>query len=393
MNASHLRSLFVFDSGDPVPCSPTDTLIPSSCRLLKVLDLRAAPIQTFPEEISNLRLLRYLSLRDTDIKTIPSSIRKLQDLETLDLKHSQVSELPIEILKLHRLRHLLVYRYEFTSYSRFHSKYGFQALPGIGALQSLQKLCFMDVNHDNTLIMELGKLVQLRRLGIINLRKEDGNRLCSSIEKLINLRALSIVSLVKEEFMDLQSLSSPPPVLQRLYLYGRLEKLPDWIPGLQSLAVIYLKWSRLPNDALKSLQKLPNLVHLELLQAVEGDTLRFEAGGFKGLKQLGIDKFEGLKCIEVEEGAMPRLEKLSIQRCKLLERAPLGIEYLTNLKVLEFFDMPEDSIMTLGPDANIPEVYYTYWRNGEWEVYCIERPGEKEMGSFINHDTLHSRLK
>ncbi|KAL4348487.1 hypothetical protein GQ457_17G019820 [Hibiscus cannabinus] len=393
MNASHLRSLFVFDSGDPVPCSPTDTLIPSSCRLLKVLDLRAAPIQTFPEEISNLRLLRYLSLRDTDIKTIPSSIRKLQDLETLDLKHSQVSELPIEILKLHRLRHLLVYRYEFTSYSRFHSKYGFQALPGIGALQSLQKLCFMDVNHDNTLIMELGKLVQLRRLGIINLRKEDGNRLCSSIEKLINLRALSIVSLVKEEFMDLQSLSSPPQVLQRLYLYGRLEKLPDWIPGLQSLAVIYLKWSRLPNDALKSLQKLPNLVHLELLQAVEGDTLRFEAGGFKGLKQLGIDKFEGLKCIEVEEGAMPRLEKLSIQRCELLERAPVGIEYLTNLKVLEFFDMPEDSIMTLGPDANIPEVYYTYWRNGEWEVYCIERPGEKEMGSFINHDTLHSRFK
>ncbi|GMJ06014.1 RESISTANCE TO PSEUDOMONAS SYRINGAE 3, RESISTANCE TO P. SYRINGAE PV MACULICOLA 1 [Hibiscus trionum] len=393
MNTSHLRSLFVFGSGDPVPCSPTDTLIPSSCRLLKVLDLRAAPIQTFPEEISNLRLLRYLSLRDTNIKTIPNSIRKLQDLETLDLKHSQVSELPIEILKLKKLRHLLVYRYEFTSYSRFHSKYGFQALSGIGALQSLQKLCFMDVNHDNALIMELGKLVQLRRLGITNLRKEDGNLLCSSIEKLINLRALSIVSSVKEEFIDLQSLSSPPQVLQRLYLYGRLEKLPDWIPGLQSLAVIYLKWSWLPNDALKSLQNLPNLVHLELLQAVEGDTLRFEAGGFKGLKQLGIDKFEGLKYIEVEEGAMPCLEKLSIQRCKLLERVPLGIEYLTNLKVLEFFDMPEDLIKTLGPDANIPEVYYTYWRNGEWEVYSIESSGEKEMGSSINTDTLHSRFK
>ncbi|KAK8657951.1 hypothetical protein V6N13_036168 [Hibiscus sabdariffa] len=393
MNASHLRSLFVFDYGYPVSCSPTDTLIPSSCRLLKVLDLRAAPIQTFPEEISNLRLLRYLSLRDTNIKTIPSSIRKLQDLETLDLKHSQVSELPIEILKLQRLRHLLVYRYEFISYSRFHSKYGFRALSGIGALQSLQKLCFMDVNHDNALIMELGKLVQLRRLGITNLREEDGNLLCSSIEKLINLRALSIVSSAKEELIDLQSLSSPPQVLQRLYLYGRLEKLPDWIPCLQSLAVVYLKWSKLPNDALQSLQHLPNLVHLEMLQAVEGDTLCFKAGGFKGLKQLGIDKFEGLKCIEVEEGAMPCLEKLSIQRCKLLERVPIGIEYLTKLKVLEFFDMPEESIMTLAPDANIPEVYYTYWRNGEWEVHSLESSGEKEMGYPINSDTLQSRFK
>ncbi|XWS63080.1 hypothetical protein CRYUN_Cryun06bG0066100 [Craigia yunnanensis] len=272
MNASHLRSLLIFGMGDPLSWSPTNTLFPNSCRLLKVLDLRAAPIQTFPKEVTNLKLLRYLSLRETNIKTIPSSIGKLQDLETLDLKHSQVAELPVEILKLRRLRHLLVYRYEFTSYSRFHSKYGFQALSGIGTLQSLQKLCFMEVNHDNALIIELGKLIQLRRLGITSVRKEDGKLLCLSIEKLINLRALSIVSTVKEELIDLQYLSSPPQLLQRLYLYGRLEKLPDWIPSLESLVVVYLKWSRLPDDALESLQNLPNLIHLELLQATEGNT-------------------------------------------------------------------------------------------------------------------------
>ncbi|XP_022736630.1 disease resistance protein RPM1-like [Durio zibethinus] len=398
-NVSHLRSLLIFGMGEPLFCPPKDTLFPNGCRLLKVLDLRAAPIQTFPEEVINLRLLRYLSLRDTNIRTIPSSIRKLQDLETLDLKHSQVTELPVEILKLRRLRHLLVYRYEFISYSRFHSKYGFQALPGIGALQSLQKLCFMEVNHDNALIIELGKLTQLRRLGITNLRKEDGKLLCSSIEKLINLHALSIVSSVKEEFIDLQYVSSPPQVLQRLYLYGRLEKLPDWIPSLESLAVVYLKWSRLPDDALESLQNLPNLIHLELLQATEGNTLRFKAGGFEKLKHLGIDKFEGLKCIEVEKGAMPSLEKLSIQRCKLLERVPLGIEYLDKLKVLEFFDMPEELIMTLRPDAqggdyskvaNIPEVYYTYWRNGEWEVYSID---EREHNTVISSQILQTRFK
>ncbi|OMO93471.1 Disease resistance protein [Corchorus olitorius] len=397
-NVSHLRSLLMFGMGDPLSSSPTNPLFPNGCRLLKVLDLRAAPIQTFPEAIINFKLLRYLSLRDTNIKTIPSSIGKLRDLETFDLKHSQVSELPVEIFKLQRLRHLLVYRYEFTSYSRFHSKYGFHALPGIGDLQSLQKLCFLEVNHDNSLIMELGKLTQLRRLGITNLRREDGNLLCSSIEKLINLRALSIVSSVKEEFIDLQHLSSPPQLLERLYLYGRLEKIPDWIPSLESLVIVYLKWSRLPDDALESLQNLPNLIHLELLQATEGNTLRFKAGSFKKLKHLGIDKFEGLKCIELEKGAMPCLENLSIQRCKLLERVPLGIEYLAKLKVLEFFDMPEELIMTLRPDAqggdylkvaNIPEVHYTYWRNGEWEVYFIESSGN----TVISSETLQSRFK
>ncbi|KAK6251560.1 NB-ARC - like 10 [Theobroma cacao] len=401
-NVSHLRSLLMFGMGDPLSCSPTKTLFPDGCRLLKVLDLRAAPLQTFPQEVINLKLLSYLSLRDTNIKTIPSSIVKLQALETLDLKHSQVSNLPVEILQLRRLRHLLVYRYEFTAYSRFHSKYGFQALSGIGALQSLQKLSFMEVNHDDALIIELGKLVQLRRLGITNLRKEDGKLLCSSIQKLTKLRALSIVSSVKEEFVDLQHLSSPPQLLQRLYLYGRLEKIPNWIPSLHSLVVLYLKWSRLPDDALESLQNLPNLIHLELLQATQGDTLRFKAGGFTKLKILGIDKFEGLKCIEMEKGAMPCLENLSIQRCKLLERVPLGIEYLAKLKVLEFFDMPEELIMTLLPDAqrgdyskvaNIPEVHYTYWRNGEWEVYFIESSGEREHNTVISSDTLQTRFK
>ncbi|XWS63079.1 hypothetical protein CRYUN_Cryun06bG0066000 [Craigia yunnanensis] len=99
---------------------------------------------------------------------------------------------------------------------------------------------------------------------------------------------------------------------------------------------------------------------------------------------------------------MPCLEKLSIQRCKLLERVPLGIEYLAKLKVLEFFDMPEELILTLRPDAqggdylkvaNIPEVYYTYWRNGEWEVYNIESSGEREHNTGISTQMLQTRFK
>ncbi|KAK9928132.1 hypothetical protein M0R45_025284 [Rubus argutus] len=348
---------------------------PGGFRLLNVLDLQNAPLNVFPVEVVNLFFLKYLSLKGTKVKTIPRFIGKLQNLETLDLKHSLVTELPVEILKLQHLRHLLVYRYEFVPYGDFHSKYGFKVLAKIGVLTSLQKLCFIKANEDGGAILrELGKLVQLRRLGIVQMRKQDGKTLCSSIEKLTKLCTLSITSREEDEIIDLQHLSSPPLLLQRLYLRGRLETLPHWIPSLHSLVRLYLKWSRLKDDPLVFLQYLPNLVHLELSQVFEGDTLCFEAGGFKKLKHLGIDEFEKLRCIEVQVGAMPSVKKLSIQRCKSLE------------KTLR----PHEKDNDYWKVAHIPEVYFTYWKECGWEVYPLEGLSE---GENFPHDQPSSVMK
>lgn len=170
-------------------------------------------------------------------------------------------------------------------------------------------------------------------------------------------------------------------------MLGRLEELPCWIPSLHSLVKLFLKWSRLKEDPLVHLQDLPNLVHLELLHACDGDMLHFRAGKFKKLKLLGIDKFDNLENVEVGKGAMPCLEKLVIQRCNLLLNVPSGVEHLTELKVIEFFDMPDELIMKLSPDGNgeeywkvahVPEVYSTYWRDGGWDVYSIESFRERE---------------
>ncbi|KAF3447829.1 hypothetical protein FNV43_RR08535 [Rhamnella rubrinervis] len=327
--------------------------------------------------------------RDTKVKMIPRYIGKLQNLETLDLKHSLVTELPIEILKLQRLRHLLLYRIEYVSYEHIHSKSGFQIMENIGVLRSLQKLCFIEANENNSgnMMRELGKLTQLRRLGILKLRREDGKALCSSIEKMTGLRALSIASEEEYEIIDLQHLSSPPVLLQRLYLRGRLETLPHWIPSLRSLVRLSLKWSRLKDDPLVYLQEIPNLVHLILCQVYNGETLCFKVGGFKKLKILGLDEFDELRSIQVETGALPCLEELIIHRCPVLEKVPSGIQNLTKLKVLEFFDMPVELINTLLPDekdndywkvAHIPEVYSTYWRGGGWEVYSLDSLGDGE---------------
>ncbi|XVE57353.1 hypothetical protein DITRI_Ditri04bG0084400 [Diplodiscus trichospermus] len=401
-SVSQLRSLFMFGVEEN-PC--LHKFFPGSFRLLAVLDLQATPLTKFPTDIVNLYYLKYLSLRETKVTEVPRFIGKLQNLETLNLKHSYVTQLPVEVLQLQRLRHLLVYRYEFESYDYFHSKYGFKALEKIGELQSLQKLCLIEVDKGNVILTELGKLTQLRRLGVTKLKKEDGKKLCSSIEKLTCLRALSIISIEEDETIDVQHLISPP-LLQRLYLRGRLESMPDWIRYLHRLEKVYLKWSRLMEDPLVSLQNLPNLVHLELVQVYGGDTLCFKAGGFKKLKRLGLDKFEELKWVQIHVGAMPCLEKLSIQRCKSMEKVPLGIEHLTKLNVLEFFDMPHELIRSLGQDehgedywrvAHIPEVYSTYWRDGAWEVYSLESFIEGESSprpnTVISNQDLHTRWK
>ncbi|CAL2258498.1 unnamed protein product [Prunus armeniaca] len=374
-----LRSLFLFG---PVARPSIQKYFPSGLRLLKVLDLEAAPLKMFPREILDLFYLSYLSLRKTQVKVIPRGIGNLQNLLTLDLKKTNVTELPLEILKLEKLRHLLVYRLKIESYAHFYSKFGFKAPSSLGDLQSLQKLCFIEANdHGCGMTMrELGKLKNLRRLGIMKLRKQDGLALCLSLEHLTKLRAFSVKSTRENEILDLQHLSSPPQFLERLYLTGRLEELPNWIPSLHSLVKLFLKWSWLKDDLLVRLQDLPNLVHLELLHACDSDMLSFKSGGFKKLKVLGLDKFDNLRCVKVEEGAMPCLEKLTIQRCKSMKRVPSGVKHLSRLKLLEFFEMPSELILKLRPKGgedygevkHVPDVYSACWRDGGWDVYSIE---------------------
>lgn len=382
-NLSRLRSLLIFNAEDSLTEFPK--LFPRDLKLLTVLDLKGAPLETFPDQVSKLFHLKYLNLRKTKVKQIPPSIKNLKKLETLNLKDSFVKELPVEILSLKRLRHLLVYRYEIESYAHFDSKVGVKAPDGIGCLQSLQKLCFIEGNQEN--LTELGKLNQLRRLGIIKYRETDGSALCSSIQMLINLRSLSITSEEKTNIIDLQHISSPPQYLQRLYLAGHLENLPHWINSLQNLVKLFLKWSRLKEDPLVHLQHLPNLVHLEFLQVYEGESLYFKEGGFPSLKILGLDKLDALQSVIMDKGAMPRLEKLTVQRCKLLTKVPKGIEFLTNLKLLEFFDMPDELVMKLRPDggedhskvAHVSAVYCVYWLGDAWDVYSLERFTERDI--------------
>ncbi|XP_059648984.1 disease resistance protein RPM1-like [Cornus florida] len=332
-----LRSLLVFRSIGSSISSSSEFYY--GFRLLRVLELEYAPLYEFPPELVKLIHLRYLSLRNTCISELPKSIGKLKNLEILDLKGSFISSLPVEILQLEHLVQLRNLRYRFESSIYFPKTYGMTVPAGIGRLTSLQKLGSVEVNG-NCEIVEFGKLTQLRRLGILQLRQEDGINLCSSLEKMKHLTGLYMVSINTSESLELLSLSSPPPNLQRLFLKCRLPSLPGWIPALKYLTKLVLQYSNLTIDPLKSLQRLPNLVVLELRQAYIGEELQCEKGGYPILKKLSLCVLAQLKCLRVADGAMPGLRELEIVSCSGLEMVPLGIENLSNLQALLLWDMP-----------------------------------------------------
>ncbi|KAF3447828.1 hypothetical protein FNV43_RR08534 [Rhamnella rubrinervis] len=350
---SSLRSLFWFGAkDDSIPSFSLSTFFNGGLRFLKVLDCTGANIDTFPEEIAKLYNLRYLSLRDTKVRSIARSIGKLRNLETLDLRDTYVTELPNEILRLRRLRHILVYRRSEKRFSSSAEVIGFKALGSLETLSFLQSLCYIEVNHGGAGVMKsIGELTQLRRLCIVQIRAEHGADLCSSIEKLRYLRSLSLLSANPDEVLNLQNISSPPSCLQRLSISGRLQILPNWIPSLSNLTTLVLEVSGLQIDPFESLQSLPNLVYVELIQAYDGETLCFKAGDFKMLKLLAFSKLDRLRKVTIEKGTMP-LEGIRFISCKSLEEVPSGIETLGNLESLELIDMPDEFLSQLRQRRN-----------------------------------------
>ncbi|KAL6291393.1 hypothetical protein ACE6H2_008903 [Prunus campanulata] len=320
-------------------------------------DLADAPIYQLPKYLGDLYLLKYLSLRNTKVKLLPDSIGNLQNLETLDLRHCLVYEIPAKINKLLKLRHFSAYYCDYSTDFSMTYERGVKIHDGIGCLQALQKLYHVEANHGGiNLIKALGKLRQLRRLGLKNLKSEDGGALCASIEKMNHLESLEVSTLSEDEVLDLQSLSTPPKVIRFLYLKGPLEQLPSWIPQLQQLVKLRIFWSRLRDSPLKALQNLPHLLELGFsYKAYDGVQLHFE-GGFEKLRVLKLKHLKGLSSLIIDNGVMPLLQELQLGPSPQQKEVPSGIHHLRNLRTLRFVDMPKEF-----PRPMYPNNGQRYW--------------------------------
>ncbi|KAF2286057.1 hypothetical protein GH714_009986 [Hevea brasiliensis] len=365
----------------------------TNLKLLRALDFEGAPLEHIPKELGILWHLRYLSLKETKVKMLPTSIGKLCNLETLDLKYSLVHDLPVEINRLLKLRHLLAYSVNFDNERNFNSLRGVKMHGNIGCLKALQKLKYIELDDDTGLISQLEKLTQLRSLMIKKMKREKGMALCSALEKMTCLHTLGVSSIDEEEFLDLESISNPLPLLQRLLLTGPLLQLPHWIPKQTSLIKIFLYYSRLGDGAIRALQALPNLLELRFYEGYNGEQLHFRKGCFQKLKLLYLNSLIPLKVLIIDEGSLPLLEELGIGPCPNLKEVPSSVYFLRNLKTLKFVDIKREFAIGMLPDGgpdywkvkHIPTVFFSYTIKGlRYRHYKL---GDSDLVKHLHRDS------
>uniref|UniRef100_M8BY30 Disease resistance protein RPM1 n=1 Tax=Aegilops tauschii TaxID=37682 RepID=M8BY30_AEGTA len=358
INFSQVRSLTIFGR---CPMS----LISSELRLLRVLDLEdTLELENDDlKHIGELHHLRYLGLRKTNISRLPSSLQNLGFLETLDVQDTKVTQLPVGIIKLEKLRHLVGgvnFAKDFAAKTRKMKEeakcnggpfqtfvdlvtgcFGYDHVcsgcacefsvtapegnQGIEKLRNLQVLGVVHIAQGSRVARDLGKLTSLRRLGVeVQMVGEEGKDLCSSIANLVHLERLEVRSKSLEFLKETKSL--PPKHLLSLRLSGRLGKLPGWMDSLHDLAKVKLIQTQLKQVDIDVLGKLRNLTLLALWEeSFVEKTACFGEGTFPMLKVLYIEGLENITTIQIEEGALPELEKLEVNNCTNLDDTDKGL--------------------------------------------------------------------
>ncbi|KAF0899999.1 hypothetical protein E2562_026241 [Oryza meyeriana var. granulata] len=192
-------------------------------------------------------------------------------------------------------------------------------------LKGLHTLRHVHLAWGNTVIQEIERLTQLRKLGVVGINKKNGPAFCSAISKLSHLESLSVRAVGEAGLRELLSTSPPRENLQSLKLRGELGKLPqEWIGKLQNLVKLRLEYTKLenPDAAIKVLGTLPSLAILHLLEySFKGGEAGFpairlkvrpedEIRMFPSLRMLLVSCSGEVKSVNFETGAMPNLELL-----------------------------------------------------------------------------------
>lgn len=279
--------------------------------------------------------LKYLSLRNTDVDELPKEIEKLQDLETLDIRQTKVRAFATKSIVLPKLKRLLAGSIDSPSeeFSTVH-------IPrGIGQMTDLQILSHVEVSISENEVVDIGKLRQLRKLGVVLPGKEAFiKHLLPVITKLDECLCSLSVRMVAEGDtpQDLDPIGiaafSPPKSLVSLSISGEIVGLPAWISKLDQLSKITLRGTCLRDtNALCILGNLPRLHCLRLRdRSYMESKITFNKGEFPSIKFLLVEGSE-IQNIHFDDGAAPKLEKITWSFTKM-QQPPSGVKYLPGLK-------------------------------------------------------------
>uniref|UniRef100_A0A0A9CEB5 Disease resistance R13L4/SHOC-2-like LRR domain-containing protein n=1 Tax=Arundo donax TaxID=35708 RepID=A0A0A9CEB5_ARUDO len=162
----------------------------------------------------------------------------------------------------------------------------------------------------------------------------------SAIASLNHLQSLSVnwqQQLALQRYLVRRTLDGrlggsllPPRSIESLKLKGRLVKFTQWIHHLQNLSKLQLLQSKLQQDAVQDVGKLPNLAVLRTgWNAFKGEELVFKQGSFPCL--ILLELFCDFPYVKFEDGTTPKLELLRIAGLEQFQELS-GVRYLTKLK-------------------------------------------------------------
>jgi len=165
--------------------------------LLEVLDLEGCKglRRHHLRDICNkIYQLKYLSLRNTNVTEFPKEIEKLRYLQTLDIRQTKIRTVTTKAIVLPKLMHLLAGHIDNQGNEAGRSFSTVHMPRGIGSMTDLQILCHVQVSNSTDELMEVGRLQQLRKLGVILCGKEARlSHFLRVIERLNEcLRSLSV---------------------------------------------------------------------------------------------------------------------------------------------------------------------------------------------------------
>ena len=280
-----------------------------SNKLVRVVELRnmGRICCLIPKKIENLVHLRYLSISSG--KVIPDSICNLWNLETLDMRNSEIKCLPVGIWKLQKLRHLYL---DGPTY--LPSTDNEAGLPNLQVLTGVSLDCYKTDG-----LFALARFPNLRKLEFYGLDVQWS--LILKLSSILPLRHLQTLKLRKH--IDLSNPSSLQSTLTKITLLD----VRGFIPSI---------W--------KVLGSLTNLRILKLISCNKF-TLHCDESSFCQLEVLKMREVTYMGWT-MEKGAMPRLQRLVLERCRFDMIHVEEICCLTALRDVEVLD-PDSKLVVM----------------------------------------------
>ncbi|XVF71280.1 hypothetical protein PTKIN_Ptkin12aG0024300 [Pterospermum kingtungense] len=305
-------------------------------KLLKVLNLEGIKglEEKLAEGIGALIQLRFLSLKKTHIRELPASLVNLVGMETLNLQTiDKVSwestvQVPDVMWKMEQLRHLYLPKWcgnvtdkiQLANLSNLQTLVNFPAnkcdVKDILSLTNLRKLVLNDPRHFEAFVQIF----------------EPPNK---KLQYLMSLSLKTDLLSFPNKVVDLRQLLFGCPRLCKLHVEGIIENLPRNNEFPSSLTKLTLWGSRLAEDPMEALERLPHLKYLSGWEVFIGKKMICSKDSFPQLKTLLLRGLPNFEEWTIEEGAMPNLTRLGISDCYKLKTVPDGLRFATNLRELE----------------------------------------------------------